>query len=102
MTHEITMMSHQDIENKKKKCIALKASTYEEEVEEVVNKVKKMKTLPSSQGSLESSWRLKNSKKEGSLLEGTLKEGGFIKWWQGEKRGEERLGMLQVQEIRAH
>ena len=34
MTHELTMKIHQDVEDKKKKSIALKVSTIEEEVEE--------------------------------------------------------------------
>ncbi|KAL6312306.1 hypothetical protein AAG906_004890 [Vitis piasezkii] len=45
MTHEITMKSHRDVEDKKKKSITLKVITHEEEVEEIENESRKDENL---------------------------------------------------------
>ena len=45
MTHEITMKSHWDVEEKKKKSITLKIITHEEEFEETENESRKDENL---------------------------------------------------------
>lgn len=45
MTHEITMKSHRDVEEKKKKSITLKIITHEKEFEETENESRKDENL---------------------------------------------------------
>lgn len=66
MSHEITMKSHQEVQDKKKKSITLKVSIDEKKKKKLV---KKMKTLYSSQESLKSSLCLRKIKEENSIQE---------------------------------
>ena len=80
MTHELTMKIHQDVEDKKKKSIALKVSTIEEEVEEDNdNEWKRWRSSPYHKKIQEiyDGWKIQG--KEIHFKKGISKEGSFIK-----------------------
>lgn len=91
MIHEITVNSHQEVDDKKRKSITLEASTIEEKVDEE-NDSKKDEIQKSSRNL----WRMKDIKEGDLPHERNLKRRKAPSY--GDKKKRNSIYMLQMQE----